>query len=403
MPKRPEILFLSPSWPLGRTFGGQLRALHTARALQQLGNLTVTVVGSEALDESAASTSASEFNIAPPAATFPQHSGSAWERLRRAIDVRYLNVHGVVTSADDRARIASWFHRYDLIWVLNARTPNLLQVWHWPHSHLDVDDIPSTYVQRIVQTEHRAVQRLKSRAQRILLHRRERRWSDRFTTLSVCSDNDRRYLGDDRVHVISNGFARPESDPTPTPAAHPPRIGFIGLYSYPPNADALTWFLREVWPQVRDAAPNTRLRIVGKGTDGPLGPSGPGVDALGFVPDATEEISTWSAMIVPIRVGGGTRIKIAEAFARKCPLVSTSFGAYGYDVQHGRHLLLADDATSFASSCIRLVRDQEFGRTLAKNAWAEFLRKWTWEAITPKIINAAEDCLRRSTEIQAHC
>ena len=72
---------------------------------------------------------------------------------------------------------------------------------------------------------------------------------------------------------------------------------------------------------------------------GRLKPNAPDVDALGYVADAASEMATWSAMIIPVRLGGGTRVKIADAFSRKCPVVSTRLGAYGYDVQTGRELI----------------------------------------------------------------
>jgi polysaccharide biosynthesis protein PslH len=393
---RPRILFLASCWPLGRAFGGQLRALHTARALGQIGDVTVMVVGSDAHDAGSALLSASEFRIAPPAGAFPLLNKGAWQRLRWAVDSRYLNVHGSVVSPGDRARVLSYLQDYDLIWVLNSRTPNLLQIWRWPHSHLDIDDIPSSYLRRVAITEQKTIRRWKARTQRVLLHRRERLLADRFSTLSVCSEADRAYLRNGRVHVIPNGFARPGKEPQFVPLTQPPRLGFIGLYSYEPNLDGVRWFLRECWPAIRAAVPDIRFRLVGRDTDGPLKPEEPGVDALGWVDDPSAEIGTWSAMIVPIRLGGGTRIKLADAFSRKCPVVSTRFGAYGYAVEDGRQLRMADTAADFSSACIQLVRQPELGRALAETAWQEFLQKWTWDAIAPKIWAAAEDCLQRS-------
>lgn len=396
MTLRPKILFLSPCWPLGRTYGGQLRALHTARALKQVGDVTLMVIGSEAGDEASALHSTAEFKIARPASAFLKPNRGPWERLRWAVDLRYLNVHGVVVSPEDRARVVSWFDDYDLIWILNSRTANLLQIWRWPHTHLDIDDIPSSYLQCIAQTGRMPVQRWKARTQGVLLHRRERRYTDRFTTLSVCSEADRNYLADARVHVIPNGFSRPKSDPKRNVATQPPCLGFIGLYSYAPNFEGVRWFLQEVWPIIRRAVPGIRFRLVGRDTDGSLKPTAPGVDALGWLNDPADEIATWSAMVVPIRLGGGTRIKLVDAFSRRCPVVSTRFGAYGYPVEHGRQLLLADDPAEFAQACIQLVRFPDFAREISAQAWLDFLRLWTWDAIVPKVWSAAEDCLRRS-------
>ena len=100
-------------------------------------------------------------------------------------------------------------------------------------------------------------------------------FKERFTTLSVCSERDRLYLrGGDQVHVIPNGFERPVGEPLRHPAATPPRIGFMGLYTYEPNLDGVRWFLKECWPTIRQEVPGVRFRLVGKGSDGPLRPTG---------------------------------------------------------------------------------------------------------------------------------
>ena len=159
----------------------------------------------------------------------------------------------------------------------------------------------------------------------------------------------------------------------------------------------MRWFLREVWPAVQRAVPGVRFRLIGQDTDGPLQPTDEGVDALGWVADPAAEIARWSAMVVPIRLGGGTRIKLADAFSRRCPVVATPFGAHGYEVEHGKQLLLAGDAAGFAAACIELLRDQARAGRLAEVAWQDFLAHWTWAAINPRIWAAAEDCLRRSS------
>jgi glycosyltransferase involved in cell wall biosynthesis len=142
--------------------------------------------------------------------------------------------------------------------------------------------------------------------------------------------------------------------------------------------------------------PEVRFRLLGRDTDGPLQPRDAGVDALGWVADPAAEIATWSAMVLPIRFGGGTRVKLADAFSRKCPVVSTPFGARGYAVESGRQLLLAESAADFAAACIAQLRDPARASQLADCAWADFLRLWTWEAITPRIHAALEDCRRRT-------
>ena len=359
--------------------------------------MTLTVVSSSPVDAESVRESAEEFEVKPPVTVQAAAESGLVPKIRRAFDTRYLNVHGCAASDSDRERVAAYVAQYDLIWVLNSRTPNILQRWQWPHTHLDVDDVPSTYLRTMAQGGPNPFVRWKARAQQLLLKRRERSFLRRFTTISVCSDEDRIYLGGaDQIHVIPNGFERPASAPVPKPS-NPPRIGFIGLYSYAPNLDGVRWFLKECWPAVRQAVPGLRFRLIGKDTDGALKPAEVDVDALGWVTDPAAEIATWSAMVIPIRFGGGTRIKIADAFSRKCPVVSTSVGAFGYPVEDGKQLRRADTPQDFARACVDVVRNPLEASTMAERAWHEFLDKWTWDAIAPKVRAAADDCLQRST------
>lgn len=392
----PRILYICSSWPLGKSFGGQIRALQVGRALQQVGDVDLLMVGSDAIDQDAREKTEREFSTLHPIAPILTRSRRLRDKLRRAFDTRYLDIHGLGCTPADRARIDAIIGQYDLIWLLNYRTPNLIQRWSWPNSHLDIDDLPSTYLRSMARNGPTFAQRLKSSVQHRLMRRRELRLGERFESLSVCSNEDKVYLGDERIHIIPNGFERPTISPRRIIRPELPRLGFIGLYSYAPNLEGMRWFLRESWPIIRREVPSVRLRLIGRDTDGPLKPTECDVDALGWVRDPSSEIATWSAMIVPILFGGGTRIKIAEAFSRKCPAVSTRVGAYGYQVTHGKHLLLADSGRDFAAGCISLLRDPEAGIRLAETAWAEYLLNWTWDAIGARVALAAKAVLNRN-------
>jgi len=127
---------------------------------------------------------------------------------------------------------------------------------------------------------------------------------------------------------------------------------------------------------------------------------GPDIIGLGWLEDPGDEIASWSAMIVPIKVGGGTRVKVAEGFARRCPVVATTIGAFGYDVENGREILLADRADDFASACILLLRDPEFGEALAERAHKRFLERWTWDSFEGTVGRVVQECLARSADAQ---
>jgi len=213
-------------------------------------------------------------------------------RFQWAFNPRFLNVHGCVADATDRERLLNQLNDFDLIWVLNSRTPNILGQWRWPRSVLDIDDLPSGFQRTVWQNGNGMGEKVKAGLEMHLSRRRERFWKERFSVLSVCSQADRNYLGgEEHVHVIPNGFERPAREPRWTPV-DPPRIGFIGLFSYSPNFEGVRWFLRECWPLVKSEVPGARLRLVGKDTDGPLRPHVVDVEALGYLADPADEILT---------------------------------------------------------------------------------------------------------------
>jgi glycosyltransferase involved in cell wall biosynthesis len=226
--------------------------------------------------------------------------------------------------------------------------------------------------------------------------RREALLLERFGVLGVCSEGDRNYLGrSERIHTIPNGYDAAPGDRLRAPDRGQ-AIGFVGKFKYPPNQEGVLWFIDKVWPLVKSQCPSARLRLVGDGTDRFNSNDGRDIDGLGWIEDLKQEIDSWSLMIVPVWFGGGTRVKILEAFSRKCPVVSTSLGAFGYDLRSGDELLLADDPRNFADACLAILSNQQLGEQLAERAWKKYEANWTWSAIGPKVEAAVEHCLAQS-------
>ena len=318
-------------------------------------------------------------------------------KLRALLDPRVPYPHGIGVDDEGNRRISNHVKNFDLVWFFKLRTANMFDAWAWEHSVLDIDDLPSGVCQTMSQGCSRVQKRLSARMQMLTWRRRERLLDERFNVLVVCSDGDKHLLRTSApVHVIPNGFERPTQAPVRATAT-PPRIGFIGLFDYFPNFEGICWFLKQCWSLIKQQVPEARLRLVGRGSDGPIRNWGSDIDGLGWIDDASGEIGSWSMMIVPVHIGGGTRVKIAEGFSRKCPIVSTRIGALGYDVGSGQELLLADTTEDFAAACIGLIKDPLSASNMAERAYRAFLEKWTWDAIAPKVWAAAEDCLRRAS------
>jgi glycosyltransferase involved in cell wall biosynthesis len=390
-PSNPRILYVSPPWAYK-----SIRSLHLADALRHVGSVDRVIVHAEREKGEGARDEGKGFNIAYELDVHPRPVASLIQRTRSALDPRVPFPHGIAVDDEGNRRVLQTLQDYDLIWFFKLRTANMFGTWNWPRSVLDIDDLPSGFHESVLGSSSSTKEKLRAWTQCRIWRRRESLMNARFTTLTVCSEADRARLRVNLpVHIIPNGFELPKVDPERRPAT-PVRFGFIGLFDYFANREGVQWFVEKCWPLIIHHLPEARLRLVGRGSDGAIWGATPGVDCLGWVEDSAAEIATWSAMIIPLHKGGGTRVKIAESFSRKCPIVSTRIGAYGYDVTDGKQLRLADSAEEFVRACIDLVREPEEAARMAERAWTDFVGKWTWDAIAPRVWAAAEDCLRRS-------
>jgi polysaccharide biosynthesis protein PslH len=160
------------------------------------------------------------------------------------------------------------------------------------------------------------------------------------------------------VELVPNGvdtdYFRPQAPPDPEA---PPRVVFTGAMHYPPNIDAALWFTEQIWPQLRRQIPDLCFEIVGRDPDPRVVALGrmPGVIVTGQVADVRPYIARSRCVVVPLRSGGGTRLKILEAMAMERPVVSTALGAEGLTITPGRDILIADDAAGFAAHVLALL------------------------------------------------
>lgn len=367
-----------------------------------MGNVEVMVLGDEYTRLRKMSDPTCDLKVKYSLDVEPRPNKGLFAKFRWTFDPRSHYPDGYAVADDAIRCVLGKIDEFDLIWFFKPRSPDMFPNTVWARSVLDIDDVPSTYERSKLRTEDGLLGRVLTLRRLHTWKRREKLFGKRFTVLTVCSEEDREYLSrsgcEGPIHVIPNGFEKPCEEPVRR-LAEPPRIGFMGVFEYFPNREGIHWFVNQCWPRIKSAVPDVHLRLVGPGSDGHFKPVSPGVDGLGWLADPSDEISTWSAMVVPIRVGGGTRVKIAQAFSRKCPIVSTSLGAHGYQARHGYEMLLADSAEEFANACIRMIREPEMASQMADRAWCQYLEKWTWAAIRPKVWAAAEDCLRRSVDV----
>jgi polysaccharide biosynthesis protein PslH len=168
--------------------------------------------------------------------------------------------------------------------------------------------------------------------------------------------------------------------PTTTPADSPGELVFVGSMDWIPNVDGMLWFAREVWPKIKSARPATSLAIVGRHPPPEIKAlaADPAIRVTGTVSDVRPWLWQSRLSIVPLRIGGGTRLKIYEAMAAKAPVVSTTIGAEGLAGKPGREILIDDEPANFAAACLRLLEDSAARDSIAQAAWSMVDSQFRW-------------------------
>ena len=157
---------------------------------------------------------------------------------------------------------------------------------------------------------------------------------------------------------------------------------FVGSMDWLPNTDGIKFFSSGILPLIRRELPQCKVAIVGRDPEPEiqsLAASDPGITVTGTVPDVRPYLWKSRLSIVPLRIGGGTRLKIYEAMAAACPVVSTSVGAEGLSVSHPENIRLADTPEQFAAECIQLLKSEEERAKLAEAAYCLVRERFSWE------------------------
>lgn len=209
----------------------------------------------------------------------------------------------------------------------------------------------------------------------------------------VCSELDAERAtagGVPRVEVVPNGY-RPVAEPVGRVAvSDPPTVLFPGTLRYPPNAEGARFLVREVAPRLQRLVPAVRIRLVGTTAPGLAGlDDPPAVTLVGQVPDMAVELAGADLVVVPLRFGSGTRLKVLEAFAQKVPVVSTTLGAEGLGAEDGVHLLVADTPDELAAACARLLGDEALRGRLATAAHELFTRRYADQVVGDRVASVA--------------
>jgi len=252
-----------------------------------------------------------------------------------------------------------------------------------PYAIIDLDDdecLRSERFHKLWEGAGDAGRALQEREELPRLKMLERMFVPRFQAVCLATREDcdkfsQRYP-DARFAHLPNAIFPPTSLPRPGSPERPPTLLFVGKLDYLPNEDGADHFCTRILPVLLQKSPGpVRVRIVGTNPSDRVMRliSHPGVEVLADVPDLAPYYADADVVIVPLRAGSGTRIKILEAFSFRRPVVSTSMGAAGLDLTGGEELLIADDPEKFADACLRLMADADLAAKLtdAAGTWVQ--------------------------------
>lgn len=260
-------------------------------------------------------------------------------------------------------------------------------------------NVESLIWQRYFETERDGLKRWYIKRQWKKFERYERRTCAEAERVVAVSRQDADLLhtgfGVQRVDVVDNGVDTAYFTDAGLPR-DPSRILFLGSLDWRPNLDAIDLLLDRIFPAVLAEEPSARLSIVGRNPPGSLvrrALKAKGIDLAADVPDVRPYLARCGVLAVPLRIGGGSRLKILEALASGLPVVSTRVGAEGLVLEPGRELVAVENVDEMAGALVRCIRDPVYARETALRGRRVVLQRYGWDALADELERVWARCL----------
>ncbi len=401
-----HLLFLSWWWPYPANNGAKIRIYNLLRHLSQ--HYRVTLLSFAEADEATPEQIAhlNGFCSHVEAVAKPHYNPSALKSTLGYLSRWPRSLVDVYST--DMAERATQLNRTQPIDILIAsqfQTMRYLEL---------LPDVPSVLEELEITGFHNAVEQASSTPQRLRVQLTLTKFQQSIQHLmkngaacTVVSTAEAAYLQrvipSAHVEVVPNGVDtmanRPDASVQPTPYS----LIYTGAVTYNANHDAVAYFVREIWPLVRARYPQATFTVTG-GT-GQVDVSGlaavSGVTFSGYLPSVADAVRQQWAVVAPLRVGGGTRLKILEAMALGTPVIATSKGAEGLDVHNGENILIADTPQAFADAISRLFEDAALRNQLAVAGRALVERDYDWGALASRLVDLVEATLTKGHQLKA--
>lgn len=394
---RAELVFISPRFLFPADTGGAIRTTEILRNMRG-GKFRIHLLCPAAAGQhqrhAAELAEIADVTQCWPAAT---GSGARWRRapllasklpLAAASDRSHAGSALIARTLAQRPRVAVFDFLHSAVLA------------RWPlgvASVMFTHNVEAEIVARHLQHAKRFWDRALWRSQLDKMRRFERDTLRRFDRVVAVSARDadrfREDYGVERVDVIPTGVNLEYFNYVPSqPNA---RVVFTGSMDWLANIDAMRWFGAQVWPTIKGRHPDATMTVIGRNPPPDLVPAAAsGWMVTGRVDDIRPHVHRAAVYVIPLRIGGGTRIKAYEAMAMGVPVVSTAVGMEGLGVEPGRHYLLADTAAEFAQAVSSILLQPALGQTLAEQARARVEERYSSATVAREFERICEKAMR---------
>lgn len=399
-----RILFITDTLPYPPVSGNRLRVYHLCRQIAREHEVWL-IAGARSAEEAESSGVAHMREFCREVIVVVREQYSKLQHVpglvRYALAGRPLEHKFEHSQAmEDAIRRVTAAHEFDIVHIepsYSALYREALSQREHARVVLGFHNIEFQLFSDMVRVEHSPAGRLRAYLHSALLRRWEPRYAANFDRCITCSEDDRQLLlgANPRlsVEVIPNGVDTQEYRPLPEENDRP-TVLFIGSMNYAPCADGAVLFCEQMLPTIQQKIPDVDVWIVGRN---PL----PHVEKLardnvhvtGWVDDIMPFYRRSTVCIVPLRAGGGTRLKVLEAMALGRAMVSTSIGCAGIDVVDGEHIFIADDTQDFAQKTVQLLSDAQLRAKMVSNARKMAVEKYDWGVLAGDLMRIYRELL----------
>lgn len=395
-----HILFISWWWPYPANNGAKIRIYNLLRQLST--QYQVTLLSFAEADEATAEQLAHlrTFCARVEAVSKPVYHPTAAKSLAGYLSHWPRSLVDVYSS-DMEERILQTARDFPIDVIIASQQQTMRYIELLPAIPAILEEAEVTIFHDRVEGAH-GVARVRSQLTLTKLEHALEQMMARGVAVTVVSEAERDYINHiapqmSDIEVVPNGVDTLAYRPDPDVSPEPYSLIYTGSVTYQPNRDAVAYFIHEAWPLIRQQYPQAMFTVTGSTGEVDIDEMAAqaGVRFSGQLPSVAEALQKSCALVVPLRSGGGTRLKILEAMALGVPVISTTKGAEGIHLRDGEHLLIANTPEEMADAVSRLFQDNRLRHRLATAARRQVENEYDWQVIARRLSDLIEQVSHR--------